>query len=199
MNLSKCLTTSLTLWSALSLGTSCKDVKEDNSGLMADKGNKTVDASGVEQFNLAQYVSQNNIGGTNLKNNVKAGNAYIFFHSNEEQNKDKTNAAELAKSKNKTSLLKPEFELRMNATVVSDAKKAEVKSLFWFDGSLNGSPVYAGGKAVEASMIGSAKSGITVKGEVKAFGQSLITKNITLVGPFKFTKTVNLEAKQTVL
>lgn len=199
MNLSTRLKYCLALCGVMAFASSCKEVGEDTSGLMTDSGNLTVDASAIEQFNLAEYVAKKNIGGPNMKNNIKPGKAYIFFSSNEEQHVDKTNAAEAAKSKNKASLLKPEYELRMNATVVSDAKKAEVKSLFWFDGSLNGTKVYAGGNAVEASMVGLAKSGIAVKGDVKAFGQSLIAKNVTLVGPFKFTKTIDLEHKQTVL
>ncbi|RYZ57213.1 MAG: hypothetical protein EOP07_10535 [Proteobacteria bacterium] len=195
----KQLQTCVALCGVLTLSASCKEISEDTSGLATDAGNKTVDAGTSEQFNLAEWVAKKGIGGANMKNNIKAGNAYIFFNSAEEQNPDKTNAAELKKSKNKASLLKPEYELRMNATVVSDSKKAEVKSLFWFDGSLNGMKVYPGGNAVEASMVGSAKSGITVKAGLKAFGKDLVSQSVTLVKPFKITKTINLEVKQTVL
>ena len=146
MKASTRLKSCLALCGVLALATSCKDVSEDTSGLMTDSGNKTVDASGVEQFNLAEYIAKKNIGGPNMKNNIKTGNAYVFFSSNEEQHPDKTNVSEAAKSKNKASILKPEYELRMNATVVSDSKKVELKSLFWFDGSLNGAKVYAGGQ-----------------------------------------------------
>lgn len=199
MKASTRLKSCLALCGILALATSCKDVSEDTSGLMTDTGNKTVDASGVEKFNLAEYIAKKNIGGPNMKNNIKAGNAYVFFSSNEEQHPDKANASEAAKSKNKASILKPEYELRMNATVVSDSKKVELKSLFWFDGSLNGTKVYAGGHAVEASILGNAKSSIAVKGGVKAFGNDLISKTLTLVGPFKFIKTIDLEHKQTLL
>jgi hypothetical protein len=191
--------TCVALCGILSLSAACKQISEDTSDLATDAGNKTVESKPIEQFNLAEWVSKKGIGGANMKNNIKAGNAYIFFNSAEEQNPDKTNAAEAKKSKNKTSLLKPEYELRMNATVVSDGKKAEVRSLFWFDGSLNGAKVYPGGNAVEASMVGSAKGGITVKGSVKAFGKDLISQAVTLAKPFKITKTVNLELKQTFL
>lgn len=183
----------------MTLASACKQVSDEGSALMNDAGKNEVDLNkSVENFNLAEWIVTKNIGGINLKNNVK-GKEYIFFSSNEEEKVDKENQAEAAKSKNKSFLAKPEFELRLNATVTSSSTKAELKSLFWIDGSLNGSKVYAGGNAVEASMVGSAKSGFKVKGNLKAFGKDLINQEVTLVKPFKISKVVNLEAKQTVL
>lgn len=187
-----------TLLGLASLVSSCKQVGDSSSGLMNDAGNKEVDNKPTEQFNLAEWISKKGIGGANMKNNLK-GTQYIFFSSNEEQKVDTANKAEAAKSKNKAFLAKPEYELRMNATVTSDSKKAEIKTLFWIDGSLNGTKVYAGGNAVEASMLGSAKSAITVKGNLKAFGKDLISQQVNLTKPFKITKTVDLEHKQTIL
>lgn len=187
------------------LNSSCKPVGDPVSNLqylaeakVNSAGAREVKTTSVEQFNLAEWVSKKGVGGTNMKNNVK-GTQYIFFSSNEEEKVDSANASEAAKSKNKANIGKPEYEMRMNATVSSDAKKAEMKSIFWIDGSLNGDKVFAGGNAVEASMIGSAKTAISVQANLKAFGKDLITQSVTLTKPFKFTKTIDLEAKQTLL
>lgn len=64
---------------------------------------------------------------------------------------------------------------------------------------LNGTKVYPSGNAVEASIVGNAKSNITVKAGLKAFGKDLISKNLLATAPMKITKTVDLEYKQTVL
>ncbi|MES2745451.1 MAG: hypothetical protein V4655_08485 [Bdellovibrionota bacterium] len=187
------------IFGACLLASSCKQVSDEtSSALKNDAGNKEVDNKPTEQFNLAEYIAKKGIGGANFKNNIK-GTQYIFFNSNEEEKVDTANKAEAAKSKNKTALYKPEFELRMNGTVTSDSKKAELKTIFWIDGSLNGNKVYAGGNAIEASMVGSAKKQITIKGGLKAFGKDLISQQVNLTKPFKVTKTIDLEVKKTVL
>lgn len=127
---------SLRLSLLLLLLVACKPVQDEDSSMLAvEAGTKSVDTDTVEQFNLAEYVSKNKIGGANFANNVKTGNAYLFFNSNEEQKPNKENSAEAAKSKNKSMLSKPEYELRINATITSNSKTAEIKSLFWMDGS----------------------------------------------------------------
>lgn len=182
----------------LALSSACKQIGEESSELMTDAGNKEVDNKPVEQFNLAEWIVKKGIGGANFKNNV-VGNKYIRFHSNEEEKPDAANKKEAAASKNKASLLKPEYELRTNATVTSDSKKAEIKMLFFLDGYLNGARVYPAGNTVEIMMLANAKTSITAKGNAKAFGKELYTKTVNATGEFKISKSVNLEAKATVL